>query len=273
MDWFRWWHGTYDDPKFGLIAQETGIPRASILGLWGALLELASRSENRGAILNLDEEVLSFHLGIDVVTPCNAMKRRGLLHETDGVLHVAKWGERQPKREREDSSVDRVKKHRAKQADKKQTLTDLENHVTPCNASNAQETPRLEEIRLDLREDLRDLTVLSDKPDVVEIFEHWKVTLNHPQAKLDDKRRKTIKAALKLGYTVHELKMAIHGCSLTPHNMGQNDRGERYDELTLILRDAAHIDRFKRNAVVPPRPTPPPSRPPVAEAAYTVITD
>lgn len=144
MDWFRWWHGAYDDPKFGLIAQETGIPRAAIIGLWCALLELASRSEKRGTIQNLDEEVLAFHLGIDVVTPCNAMKRRGLLHVTDGVLYVTKWDDRQPKREREDSSADRVKKHRA---NKKQTLTNSESHVTPCNASVTQETPRLEKIR------------------------------------------------------------------------------------------------------------------------------
>lgn len=91
------------------------------------------------------------------------------------------------------------------------------------------------------------------RPDVVvEIFGHWQTVMNHPQAKLDDRRRKCIQAALKLGYRPDQLRTAITGCSRTPHNMGRNDRGERYDELTLILRDAAHIDRFIRNATNPP---------------------
>lgn len=93
------------------------------------------------------------------------------------------------------------------------------------------------------------------RPDSVgEIFEHWQRVMNHPQAKLDDKRRKCIQAALKLGYTPEQLRTAVDGCSVTPHNMGHNDRGERYDDLTLILRDATRIDRFIRNAKSPPMP-------------------
>ena len=30
--------------------------------------------------------------------------------------------------------------------------------------------------------------------------------------------------------------------------MGKNDNGQRYDDIGLILRDAAHIDRFINNA-------------------------
>ena len=86
------------------------------------------------------------------------------------------------------------------------------------------------------------------------IFDCWCDTLGHPRARLDDKRRKVINRALKLGYTAAELCDAIRGCSLTPHNMGINDRGTRYDELGLILRDADHIDRFIRNAKDPPQP-------------------
>ena len=57
-----------------------------------------------------------------------------------------------------------------------------------------------------------------------------------------------IKQALKLGYSVADLKQAIDGCAKTPFNMGKNDNGQRYDEIGLILRDAAHIDRFINNA-------------------------
>lgn len=78
----------------------------------------------------------------------------------------------------------------------------------------------------------------------------------HPKAKLDPKRDTAIRRALKLGYSESDLIAAIDGCSKTPHNMGDNDRGERYDGLDLILRDAAHIDRFIANAANPPKPRP-----------------
>ena len=82
---------------------------------------------------------------------------------------------------------------------------------------------------------------------VSEVFEFWQTLLNHPRSKLDPKRAKLIKAALKLGYTVEDLKSAISGCSKTPHNMGKNDNGQKYDDISLILRDAGQIDRFIGN--------------------------
>ena len=60
---------------------------------------------------------------------------------------------------------------------------------------------------------------------VAGIFDCWRDTLGHPRARLDAKRRKVIDRALKLGYTAAELCEAIHGCAVTPHNMGVNDRG------------------------------------------------
>jgi len=84
---------------------------------------------------------------------------------------------------------------------------------------------------------------------VAQVFGHWKTVLNHPTAKLDDKRRKAIGEALRIGYTVEQLQAAIDGCSRTPHNMGQNDRHTVYDDLGLILRSADHIDRFIRNSL------------------------
>ena len=89
---------------------------------------------------------------------------------------------------------------------------------------------------------------------VVEVFEHWARRTGHSRAKLDDRRQKAIQAALDLGYSPTDLKQAVDGCVVTPHNMGQNDRGTKYDDLTLIFRDADHVDRFMRNATNPPKP-------------------
>ncbi len=88
---------------------------------------------------------------------------------------------------------------------------------------------------------------------IQQVFKYWQQVMNHPQAQLDPKRQALIRKALILGYSVEQLCEAIRGCSLTPHNQGDNDRGQRYDGLHIILRDAEQIDRFSHNAHNPPR--------------------
>lgn len=139
MDWFRWWHGSANDPKLRMIASECSMPLACVVGVWAYILECASNNHVRGQIDNFDYEVVSFHLGIDVETPCNAMKRRNMLHETDETLIVVNWDKWQPKRERDDNSSDRVRKHRES---KKQSLTKCNANETPCNANETNVTPR-----------------------------------------------------------------------------------------------------------------------------------
>jgi hypothetical protein len=87
---------------------------------------------------------------------------------------------------------------------------------------------------------------------VHKIFGHWKSIFEHPQAILDNKRRKLISQALKSGFSVKQLCDAIIGCSKTQHNMGQNFTHQRYDGLHIILRSADQIERFIRNCAHPP---------------------
>lgn len=88
---------------------------------------------------------------------------------------------------------------------------------------------------------------------IAEVFEHWQTTLQHPNAKLDKKRKACIRQALALGFSVEQLQSAIVGCSLTPHNLGHNERGERYDGLHVIFKNADNIERFIRNCHNPPQ--------------------
>lgn len=86
------------------------------------------------------------------------------------------------------------------------------------------------------------------KPDqVVEVFQFWQETFNHRKAVLDDKRKGFIKKALKL-YSLDDCKKAITGCSKTPHNMGENDRKQKYNGIHIIFKDADQIERFIGNA-------------------------
>ena len=86
----------------------------------------------------------------------------------------------------------------------------------------------------------------------MEVFSHWQKVMGHPNAKLDKKRKSVICRALR-DYGTDALKQAIDGCSKTPHNMGANDSGQRYDDVSLIFRDAEHIERFMVNALTPPQ--------------------
>ncbi len=88
---------------------------------------------------------------------------------------------------------------------------------------------------------------------VFKIFEHWQNKMGHPHAKLDPKRKVLIKNALSWGYSVDQICEAITGCSLTPHNRGENNQGQRYDGLSLILKNSDQIDRFIKNYHCPPK--------------------
>ncbi len=102
----------------------------------------------------------------------------------------------------------------------------------------------------------KETSVEQARPDLpAEVFEYWRQLVQKPRAVFDKKRRKAVVARLAEGRCVEDLKQAVLGCTLTPHNLGQNDRGERYVDLELICRDGPQVERFMANALEPPRPT------------------
>lgn len=87
---------------------------------------------------------------------------------------------------------------------------------------------------------------LSDVPredPVVAIFEEWKRATSHPRAVLDDARAKAIAKALR-HYPLEDCLDAVRGVVLFAHNMGATT-GKKYDDVTLVLRDSAHVERFR----------------------------
>ncbi len=104
------------------------------------------------------------------------------------------------------------------------------------------------------------------RPD--KVFEHWRTVMGkNARTAFDDRRRKAVEKRLSDGYTVEDLCRAIDGCRRTPHNMGANDRKERFDDLELICRDASHVDRFRATAEAA---GPPPKARPDADALAEV---
>lgn len=88
--------------------------------------------------------------------------------------------------------------------------------------------------------------------DVRRVFDHWRTEWGHPKAVLDDKRRKLIRLRLR-DYAADDLCRAITGYRNSPHHTGQNDRATVFDDIGLLLRDAAHVDAGLRFADQPPR--------------------
>jgi hypothetical protein len=83
---------------------------------------------------------------------------------------------------------------------------------------------------------------------VNQIFTYWREAMNKTSmAKLTDKRKKSIQARLREGYSVDQIKQAINGCAQSPYHMGRNDSGTVYDDLTLICRSGDKLEQFANN--------------------------
>lgn len=80
------------------------------------------------------------------------------------------------------------------------------------------------------------------------VFNYWQTARGHERAKLDEKRKKAIKARLKDGYTVGDLCLAVDGIARSAHHMGQNEQRTVYDDIELICRTAANVDKFVKLA-------------------------
>ena len=84
-----------------------------------------------------------------------------------------------------------------------------------------------------------------DNDPVSRLFCYWQEIMRYRRARLDDKRRRAVQARMREGYTEDDLRVAIEGCYLSPfHHWRENERGQVYDDLTLICRDASHVDKF-----------------------------
>lgn len=79
---------------------------------------------------------------------------------------------------------------------------------------------------------------------ITRIFRYWAEIMNYKRARLDEKRRRAVNGRIKEGYSEEDLRLAIEGCYLSPFHQGDNESNARYDDLTLICRDATHVDRF-----------------------------
>ena len=181
IDWFRWHHGSVNDPKFGLVAKKAQARVGDVIAVWAFVLEQASASTERGQFTDIDCEATDFLLGADDGTTARilaAMHGRGLL--IDG--QVTRWEERQPKRERVDTTAaERKRAQRERDSAQDGALPD----VTSCHTTSHQDTPREEKSREELKP-----PIPPKGGDLVEISRKTAISL---QTFLADRRKAGIK--------------------------------------------------------------------------------
>lgn len=84
------------------------------------------------------------------------------------------------------------------------------------------------------------------REEILEVFAHYRTF--HPKAHLKPHSRMKewtrIRARLREGCSVDDLKLAIEGCHKSRWHQGDNDRNQRYDSLELIVRDSSKVNQF-----------------------------
>lgn len=75
------------------------------------------------------------------------------------------------------------------------------------------------------------------------VVEHWVKRL-HPGAKVTEDRIKKVQARIREGFTEITLMRAVDGCAASDFHQGENKAGKVWDDIGLIFRDAAHVEKF-----------------------------
>jgi hypothetical protein len=145
--WWRSWHGAPGDPKWGAVAAVAGCKAAEVAALVWALLDHASQADPRGSTAGFNLRVYAFASGTELAVVQAILTE---LHADDiGVLRdgaFSNWEKRQPKRE--DSSADRVRKHRRNAAQRDvthgnapDTESDTDKNYSEAGASGGSAPP------------------------------------------------------------------------------------------------------------------------------------
>lgn len=79
---------------------------------------------------------------------------------------------------------------------------------------------------------------------IAEVFNAWQESTGRERTKLDDSRRTKIRLALE-SYPVEDVLDAVRGWQMSPFHRGENREHRVWNELTLLLRNAAQIEKFR----------------------------
>lgn len=134
MKWFRSYHRAPFDPKWLTVALRAKCRVADVVAVWWALMDHASQQEDRGSIETFDAEEAAAFFQIDmtaVTAVMVALQDKGC---TNG-KRILNW----EKYQRDETSTERVKKHRAKQCETVSSCSKTEgNEISSISSSPSE---------------------------------------------------------------------------------------------------------------------------------------
>jgi uncharacterized phage protein (TIGR02220 family) len=140
-------------------------------------------------------------------------------------------------------------KKRASDAERKRKSREISQQCHKKSVTESVTEIGLDKSRVDKRreENKEHVNTMSASANVAfELFSYWcdAMQKNPSTSKLTTKREKAIKARLKDGYTVEQIKQAIDGCRNDPFSMGKNDRQKPFNDIELICRSGEKLESF-----------------------------
>jgi hypothetical protein len=219
------------------------------------VLSLAAQSPIRGYLLITEEieveaEDIANEAGGKVTTRVAAaalqkLKARGVLvHDPEmGAWYVNDWDEINPKPKTDTTVNERQQRRRER------IRAEASGHasVTPVSRRDSRDghadvTPPEVEVE---EEGLVLANARTSSDAIRAVFDAWLASTGKTGAtQLDPKRRKIITAALK-AYPLQDVLDAVDGWRFSAHHRGENDRHTIYNDLSLLLRDAEKIEKFR----------------------------
>lgn len=145
------------------------------------------------------------------------------------------------------SAKERWKKHKVKQKLKASCERIPNAKQTQSEGNAKQELRTKNQEPINNNKDIGQNTLSAKANEPYEIFKYWVDTMKKGGGtKFSSERMKKVKDRLKDGYETNDIKFAIYGCSITPHNNGTDPKGngQKYDDLELICRNATKLERF-----------------------------
>jgi hypothetical protein len=210
--WIRLYNDILEDYEFGTMPDSS---KAHLMLIW----LLASRIGNR---LPLDEKWIGAKIQSSEKVDLRELFKRDFLEE---IVEENQCDSNAPSEEQEPASKLQAS----------------------CKQDACLETERETEERREEKSivELPTVALAEVKQDLAEeVFAYWQEKCGHPKSKLDKTRRKAIEARIAEGYSIERIKQAIRGINFSPHNMGKNDTGTVFDDIELICRTGANVDRF-----------------------------
>lgn len=262
MKWFKHDSDANMDDKLQEVLLDYGLEGYGLYWYCIELINAKVETNNLTFELKHDARVIARNTGSTRQKVEEMMKRfveLGLFESSQGVITCLKLGRRLDQSMTGNPSMRKLIKalhshdettdsHDCKANSHDSIMTESDS-VMILSDQKRKEENRTEENRT---EDIKDLS--GEPDDCDQVFAYWKEVMNSDMSRLTKERKTKIKARLKEGYTVDQLKQAILGCSMTPHNMGQNDNGKKYNCISLICRDGSHVERFAGNSAQAPTP-------------------